>query len=125
MGPRPQYYALHLIKIPFNSVLERLTLSYNSSKNIYLAPRAVAQMEAQGCLGVQIDKAQRNKQPERALDDGPGRSLQVNIRLSVKHIYKEQIEGVQERDDSCLNQSSYGLSGKRLGACCRLCKALL
>lgn len=37
----------------------------------------------------------------------------------------EQTVDLQEQDHSCLNQSSYGLSGKRLGAFCRLCKALL
>lgn len=37
----------------------------------------------------------------------------------------EQTVGLQEQDDGCLSQSSYGLSGKRLGAFCKLCKALL
>lgn len=38
---------------------------------------------------------------------------------------KKQMVGLQEQKDGCLNQGSYGLSGKRLGAFCRLGKALL
>lgn len=82
MGPRPQYYFLHLIKIPFNSVQERLTLPTIHLK-IFIEQRMQwCSSRHRRCLGVQNrPKSKQINKTKKSHDAGPYSSLQVDITL--------------------------------------------